>query len=71
MIALDGGQVIATDKTIVVGKDGAIRFRFQAGKETGLYQLGLREGADETGLQFWVMDDDPRRNPISLAREEK
>jgi hypothetical protein len=62
--ALDGGQVIAPGKNLTVGADGTIRFKFRAGHQPGAYQIGLRKGSREIGLQFWVRDDDhPRNNP--------
>jgi hypothetical protein len=62
--ALDGGQVIATAKDLVVAADGTIRFRFRAGHQPGVYQVALHYGAQELGLHFWVLDDEhPKNNP--------
>lgn len=62
---LDGGQIIAPSKNLVVGNDGAIHFKFHAGRQPGVYQIALRNGGQELGLQFWVRDDDhPENNPL-------
>ena len=62
--ALDGGQVIAPAKNVVVAADGSIHFKFRVGHAPGAYQIALRNGNRELGLQFWVRDDDqPRNNP--------
>jgi hypothetical protein len=61
---LDGGRVIAPQRGLTVAADGTVEFRFQAGKEPGMYQISLRDAAEESGLEFWVLDaNDPRRNP--------
>jgi hypothetical protein len=61
---LDGGQIIAPAKNLVVGNDGAIHFKFRAGHSPGIYQVALRKGGQELGLQFWVRDDEhPGNNP--------
>ena len=62
--ALDGGQVIAVAKNLTVAADGTIHFKFRAGHQPGIYQIALRNGTQELGLQFWVRDEDhPRNNP--------
>lgn len=62
--ALDGGQIIAAEKNLTVGPDGAIHFKFRAGHQPGTYQIALRNGGQELGLQFWVRDDEhPTNNP--------
>ena len=62
--ALDGGQVIAPTKNLIVGTDGTIHFKFRAGHQPGIYQIALNSGARQLGLQFWVMDEEhPRNNP--------
>jgi flagellar hook protein FlgE len=61
---LDGGQIVAPAKNLVVGNDGAIHFKFHAGHQPGVYQIALRNGGQELGLQFWVRDEDhPGNNP--------
>lgn len=65
--ALDGGQIIAAGKHLTIGTDGTIHFKFRAGHQPGNYQIVLREGTKEVGLQFWVRDDDqPKNNPPVL-----
>jgi hypothetical protein len=65
--ALDGGQIIGAAKNLIVGPDGAIHFKFRAGHTPGLYQVALRNGSQELGLQFWVADEaNPRNNPPVL-----
>jgi hypothetical protein len=62
--SLDGGQIIAAPKNLVVAGDGTIHFKFRVGHTPGVYQIALHNGARELGLQFWVHDDaDPRNNP--------
>jgi hypothetical protein len=62
--ALDGGQVIAAGKSLTIGSDGAIHFKFRAGHLPGAYQIVLRKRNKEIGLQFWVRDDEhPGNNP--------
>lgn len=61
---LDGGQVIAPARNLIVAADGSIHFKFRVGHVPGAYQISLRTGNRELGLQFWVRDDDhPRNNP--------
>lgn len=61
---LDGGQVVAAAKKLLVGADGAIHFKFRVGHTPGIYQVALRNGGQELGLQFWVTDEaNPRNNP--------
>ena len=61
---LDGGQIVAPAKNLIVGSDGAIHFKFRAGHSPGVYQIALHNGAQELGLQFWVLDEEhPRNNP--------
>jgi hypothetical protein len=61
---LDGGQIIAAPKNLIVGADGAIQFKFRVGHTPGIYQVALRKGGQELGLQFWVTDEaNPRNNP--------
>ncbi len=61
--ALDGGQIIAAPKKLIVGSDGAIHFKFRVGHQPGIYQVALHNGAQELGLQFWVTDEaNPRNN---------
>src|SRR5205823_14148591 len=62
--ALDGGQVIGAGKSMIVGTDGTIHFKFRAGHQPGVYQIALHDGAQELGLQFWVLDElNPKNNP--------
>lgn len=65
---LDGGIVPGSDKKFVVGIDGALRFKFKAGAQPGVYQVSLHEGKKEIGIRFWVLDDkNPWRNPPVLV----
>jgi len=60
---LDGGQVIASAKSLIVGADGTIHLKFRAGHEVGMYQIALHDRAEELGLQFWVLDElHPEKN---------
>jgi hypothetical protein len=62
--ALDGGSVVASAKNLTVTADGAIHFKFRAGHQPGVYQIALRNGVQELGLQFWVLDEEhPANNP--------
>ena len=62
--ALDGGSVVAPAKNLTVAADGAIHFKFRAGHQPGVYQIALRNGVQELGLQFWVLDEEhPANNP--------
>ena len=61
---LDGGQVIAAAKNLIIAQDGTIHFKFRSGHQPGVYQILLRSGAQELGLQFWVLDEEhPKNNP--------
>lgn len=61
--ALDGGQVLVQGP-LVVGLDSIIRFQFRAAHMPGINHIALRDGAQELGLQFWVLDENhPERNP--------
>lgn len=67
VIPLDGGAILGPDKKLIVAADGTLRFRFKAGKEPGVYQVSLREGVNEIGIQFWVIDEKkPEKNPLLL-----
>jgi hypothetical protein len=62
--ALDGGQVIANARKLTVAENGTITFKFRVGHEVGAYSVALRDGTEELGLQFWVLDEQrPERNP--------
>ena len=62
--ALDGGQVIGANKGLTVADDGTITFKFRVGHEVGAYHVALRDGTEELGLQFWVLDEQhPEKNP--------
>src|ERR1700737_1434802 len=61
---LDGGQVIGSSNKLVVSTDGTLTFRLQAGHDPGVCQISLHDGAQEMGLQFWVLNQqDPQENP--------
>ena len=61
---LDGGQVIAAANNLAIAPDGTIHFKFRTGHQPGAYQIVLRSGAQELGLQFWVLDEEhPKNNP--------
>src|SRR6266446_6641146 len=53
---LDGGCIVSASTAVFVGEDGTVAFRFQAGNSLGRYQVSLHDGAEEIGLQFWVLD---------------
>jgi hypothetical protein len=68
--ALDGGQLVVPGKSLTIGSDGTIRFKFRAGHQPGAYQIVLRKGNKEIGLQFWVRDDEhPKNNPPVINAE--
>ena len=61
--ALDGGQILV-EGPMVVGLDSTIRFQFRAAHMTGINHIALHDGAQELGIQFWVLDEShPERNP--------
>lgn len=79
---LDGGTVArplatsapdaptASDRAISLSTsaDGTFTFVFQAGHNPGLNQVSLRQGSQELGLQFWVLDpQNPQNNPPILT----
>jgi len=65
--ALDGGAIVAPAKNLIVAADGTIHFKFRAGHQPGVYQIALRNGGKEWGLQFWVRDEEhPQNNPRVL-----
>jgi len=59
---LDGGEIVTSEKALVPGVDGTIRFGFRTGQQPGVYQVALLDGAQELGLQFWVLDQRPARD---------
>lgn len=60
--ALDGGLVAASPR--VLSNTGIVQFQFQANQAPGLTQVLVRLGADDFGLQFYVLDTKrPERNP--------
>jgi hypothetical protein len=61
---LDAGRIIGASGQFVVAADGTIKFTYQAGREPGISQISLHDGAQEIGLQFWVLDQQhPENNP--------
>lgn len=69
--ALDGGRVIAPKRALTVAADGTVEFKFQAGKEPGLYQVSVDDGLSEMGLQFWVLDEQhPENNPPVINKRK-
>jgi hypothetical protein len=65
---LDGGCLIGPTNKLVVAADGTFSFRFQAGRDSGDYQVSFHDGAQEIGLQFWVLDlQNPQNNPSVLT----
>ena len=68
---LDGGEIVASEKAFVIGIDGTIRFKFRAGREPGVYQVALLDGAQELGLQFWVLDERPARDVPPIINPRK
>jgi hypothetical protein len=73
--ALDGGAAISAAATsagrgAVVRTDEAAKltFTFQAGHEPGMNQVSLRQGGEELGLQFWIVDPkNPGADPTVLT----
>jgi hypothetical protein len=65
---LDGGYVVSANDSVIIGDDGTVAFRFQVGHSPGRYQVSLHDGAQEIGLQFWVLDSaNPQNNPLTLT----
>jgi len=61
---LDGGKMIGPSKKLVVGNDGIVQLKFHAGKDPGVYQISLHDGAQELGVQFWIPDpEEPAPSP--------
>lgn len=61
---LDGGQIVGKTNQFTVASDGTITFQFQAQQDPGTSQVSLRDGTNEIGLQFWVLDpNNPSSNP--------
>jgi hypothetical protein len=69
--ALDGGQVIVPGRSLTVAADGKISFKFRAGRAVGIYQVALRDGTDEVGLQFWVLDEQHPENNRPVVNPSK
>jgi hypothetical protein len=69
--ALDGGQVIVPGRNLTVAPDGRISFKFRAGHAVGSYQVALRDGTDEVGLQFWVLDEQHPENNRPVVNPSK
>ena len=65
-VPLDGGRVIAPSPSLLVDRDGTIRFKFKVEQAPGIYQISLNDSGRELGLQFWVRDDDPKKNPPTI-----
>lgn len=59
---LDGGRVIGGPAKLIVAVDGSFSFKFQAGRDPGVYQVSLHDAAQEIGLQFWVLDQQHPEN---------
>lgn len=68
---LDGGEIVSSEKVLVPGVDGTIRFKFRAGGDPGVYQVALLDGAQELGLQFWVLDGRPARDVPPIINPRK
>ena len=69
---LDGGQITFPAGGLVITLEGTLTFTFRAGHEPGLYQVSLRDGAHELGLQFWVRaTQNPANNPTALSAENQ
>jgi hypothetical protein len=65
VVPLDGGRILGASKQLVVDAAGTIQFQFQAGTDPGIYQVSLRDSAQEIAVNFWVLDSDtPENNPI-------
>ncbi len=64
---LDGGSITFPAGGSVIDAQGTFSFTFQAGHDPGLNQVSLRQGLQELGLQFWVIDtQNPDNNPPTL-----
>jgi hypothetical protein len=64
---LDGGRIIRSG-TLNADISGDLHFKFQAGRETGLYEVSVRQGTNAVGIQLWVLDDQhPEKNPPALT----
>ena len=65
---LDGGTITFPAGGSVTSAQGTLTFTFQAGHDPGLNQVSLRQGVQELGLQFWVIDtQNPLNNPPALS----
>jgi hypothetical protein len=64
-VPLDGGRITGSAKQLVVDANGTVQFQFQAGSDSGLYQISLRDRNKEVALSFWVLDSEsPSNNPV-------
>ena len=60
---LDAGRIVSASNRFVVAADNTIKFTFQVGHGPGISQVCLHDGAQEIGLQFWVLDNQSGNNP--------
>jgi hypothetical protein len=61
---LDGGRIVTPAQTLSVGRDGTVKFGFQANQYPGLTQVSVELGANDYRLPFHVLDEsNPRSNP--------
>jgi hypothetical protein len=54
--------------SLVISTDGTVVFTLQATHNLGRNQIRLRQGSQELGLQFWVLDpQNPQNNPPAIT----
>ena len=65
--ALDGGYIRTAGWPLIVAADNTTSFTFQASGEPGMHRVILHDGAQEIGLQFWILDQsNPAANPSTI-----
>ncbi len=64
-VALDGGSILGATSQSVDDPSATVQFQFQAGADSGTYQVSLRDGSGEIAVNFWVLDSvTPANNPV-------
>lgn len=54
--------------TLPIATNGTVTFIFVAGHEPGKYQVSLRRGSEELGIQLWAFDaQNPGSNPPAIT----
>jgi hypothetical protein len=65
--ALDGGRVVIAGNSTSVAASNSVHFNLQVAGEPGICRVVLRDGAQEIGFQFWVLDpNNPNSNPPTV-----